>query len=50
LPLGVYRVELWVHNTSYIVVVSGKNDYSDTRIGLRKNGVSIVHCGQTYVR
>jgi hypothetical protein len=45
LPLGVYRVELWVHNTSYIVGVSG-NDNSDTRVGLRKNGVSILHYSQ----
>jgi len=33
-------VELWVHNASYIVGVSGNRDNSDTRVGLQN---SVVH-------
>ena len=33
-------VELWVHNASFIVGVSGNHDNSDTRVGLRN---SVVH-------
>ena len=36
-------VVLWVHNASYIVVVSG-NHNSDTRVGSRKIGASFLHC------
>jgi len=36
-------VVLWVHNASYIVDVSGNHDNSDTRVGSRKIGATILH-------
>ena len=37
-------IALWVHTASYIVGVSGNHDNSDTRVGLRNIGATILHC------
>ena len=37
-------VVLWVHYASYIVGVSGNHDNSDTHVGSRKIGATILHC------
>ena len=39
---------LWVRNASYILGGSGNHDNSDTRVGSRKIGVSILQCSRMW--
>jgi len=46
--LKMKPVVLLVHNVSYIVGVSGNQDNSDTRVGLRNIAAPFLHYSLTY--